>query len=101
MRKHRTRNPRIPRCAMAHLRSGGTAPSRNDGVWIASSASLLARMRRVLDSPLFQLTTGRTDDFLKFNLVGKADRVLTLMLSACCGVRMETLALDFATSSAV
>jgi hypothetical protein len=28
MRKHRTRNPRIPRCAIAHLRSGAGAPSR-------------------------------------------------------------------------
>src|SRR6202165_4311452 len=26
--KHRTRNPRIPRCAIAHLRSGANAPSR-------------------------------------------------------------------------
>src|SRR5258705_10317509 len=36
----RTRNPRIPRCAIAHLRSGAHAPSRNDEVWIASSRSL-------------------------------------------------------------
>src|SRR5712692_12086873 len=32
--KHRTRNLEIPRCAIAHLRSGASAPSRNDGVWI-------------------------------------------------------------------
>ncbi len=31
MRKHRTRNLEIPRCAIAHLRSGANAPSRNDG----------------------------------------------------------------------
>jgi hypothetical protein len=30
MRKHRTRNLEIPRCAIAHLRSGAGAPSRND-----------------------------------------------------------------------
>src|SRR5271156_6250922 len=30
--KHRTRNLEIPRCAIAHLRSGADAPSRNDGV---------------------------------------------------------------------
>src|ERR1700756_4779979 len=30
--KHRTRNLEIPRCAIAHLRSGANAPSRNDGV---------------------------------------------------------------------
>src|SRR5450756_1682607 len=46
--KHRTRNLEIPRCAIAHLRSGANAPSRNDGlceaihcsakqVWIATS----------------------------------------------------------------
>src|SRR5260370_21660896 len=28
--KHRTRNLEIPRCAIAHLRSGANAPSRND-----------------------------------------------------------------------
>src|SRR6266446_1526945 len=28
--KHRTRNLEIPRCAIAHLRSGVCAPSRND-----------------------------------------------------------------------
>jgi hypothetical protein len=33
--KHRTRNLEIPRCAIAHLRSGADAPSRNDGVRIA------------------------------------------------------------------
>src|ERR1700694_5754063 len=32
MRKHRTRNLEIPRCAIAHLRSGACAPPRNDGV---------------------------------------------------------------------
>src|SRR5450755_564654 len=31
--KHRTRNLEIPRCAIAHLRSGADAPSRNDGGW--------------------------------------------------------------------
>jgi hypothetical protein len=30
MQKHRTRNLEIPRCAIAHLRSGANAPSRND-----------------------------------------------------------------------
>src|SRR5476651_1490752 len=40
--KHRTRNLKIPQCAIAHLRSGADAPSRNDGVWIASSLTLLA-----------------------------------------------------------
>src|SRR6266852_3828113 len=30
--KHRTRNLEIPRCAIAHLRSGAHAPSRNDAV---------------------------------------------------------------------
>ncbi len=30
MRKHRTRNLEIPRCAIAHLRSGANAPSGND-----------------------------------------------------------------------
>src|SRR5204862_5354087 len=35
---HRTRNLEIPRCAMAHLRSGANAPSRNDGVsWLRVS----------------------------------------------------------------
>src|SRR5712671_4918428 len=29
--KHRTRNLEIPRCAIAHLRSGANAPSWNDG----------------------------------------------------------------------
>src|SRR5438128_2549818 len=29
--QHRTRNLEIPRCAIAHLRSGSYAPSRNDG----------------------------------------------------------------------
>src|SRR5450756_1885049 len=29
--KHRTRNLEIPRFAIAHLRSGANAPSRNDG----------------------------------------------------------------------
>jgi hypothetical protein len=36
--EHRTRNLEIPRCAIAHLRSGAGAPSRNDGVWIASGS---------------------------------------------------------------
>src|SRR5258706_9757249 len=34
--EHRTRNLEIPRCAIAHPRSGAGAPSRNDGFWIAS-----------------------------------------------------------------
>src|ERR1700730_14138805 len=44
---HRTRNLEIPRCAIAHLRSGANAPSTirncasgNDEGWIASSRSL-------------------------------------------------------------
>ena len=32
--QHRTRNLEIPRCAIAHLRSGAHAPSRNDGSWL-------------------------------------------------------------------
>jgi hypothetical protein len=35
--KHRTRNLEIPRCALAHLRCGANAPSRNDEEYIASS----------------------------------------------------------------
>ena len=31
--QHRTRNLEIPRCAIAHLRSGANAPSRNDGLF--------------------------------------------------------------------
>jgi len=38
--KHRARD--LPRCAIAHLRSGAGAPSRNDEEWIASSLALLA-----------------------------------------------------------
>ena len=34
--EHRTRNCQIPRCAIAHLRSGAGAPSRKNGFWIAS-----------------------------------------------------------------
>jgi len=30
--KHRTRNLEIPRCAIAHLRSGASAPSPNDAL---------------------------------------------------------------------
>src|SRR6266403_1214504 len=33
--KHRARNLEIPRCAIAHLRPGANAPSRNDGLWTA------------------------------------------------------------------
>jgi hypothetical protein len=35
--KHRSWNLEIPRCAIAHLRYGANAPSRNDGMWIAWS----------------------------------------------------------------
>ncbi len=40
MRKHRARNLEIPRCAIAHLRSGATAPSRNDGNHAPFNAAL-------------------------------------------------------------
>src|SRR5713226_9113685 len=50
--KHRTRNLEIPRCAIAHLRSGANAPSRNDGVWIASSQVLLAMTKEEALRPL-------------------------------------------------
>jgi hypothetical protein len=38
--EHRTRNLEIPRCAIAHLRSGANAPSRNDVETGARSTSL-------------------------------------------------------------
>src|SRR6202022_906978 len=40
MRKHRTRNLEIPRCAIAHLRPDANAPSRNDGDAIAFSSEV-------------------------------------------------------------
>ena len=60
--KHRTRNPRIPRCAIAHLRSGANAPSRNDDHTLSSPAQagdpvfqrqsvIEPRSRGVLDTP--------------------------------------------------
>src|SRR6202043_691388 len=38
--KHRARNLEIPRCAIARLRSGADAPSRNDGALNCRSAPL-------------------------------------------------------------
>src|SRR6202011_6147227 len=43
MRKHRTRNLEIPRCAIAHLRSGASAPSRNDRGYSMPAMGLLHR----------------------------------------------------------
>src|SRR5882724_8557917 len=45
--KHRTRNLEIPRCAIAHLRSGANAPSRNDGA--SGSRSVLQPLQRFQD----------------------------------------------------
>jgi hypothetical protein len=44
----RTRNPRIPRCAIAHLRSGASAPSRNDRYAVTSSPEGTHSPRAVL-----------------------------------------------------
>src|SRR5258705_1009030 len=46
--KQRTRNPRIRRCAIAHLRSGASAPSRHDRTFclVMLHAHTRVKMRR-------------------------------------------------------
>src|SRR2546423_13849266 len=84
--QHRTRNLEIPRCAIAHLRSGAYAPSRNDDDSYPASANRGARLSMLartasswLGAPISFICS--TDSASSAG-PGSTDRLLSMRLQA-------------------